>query len=225
MKRAQELFSPEDHQAITAAVVAAEQKTAAEIVPVVANDSGRYDRAEDSAGLWLGLIAFIITWAMYPTVPVEVGDWSGNHPVVQLAAYVVVIVVGYILGASLATQIPGLRRLFTPAEQMSDECWKAARAIFFDKRVHHTADATGVLIYFSLYEHRAVVLADQNTLDLLGQERINELCREMIEQVKSANLTEAMTKTIETLGIELGKLLPRQADDVNELSDALVIIE
>ena len=51
MQRASELFNDEQRATIDQAVADAESKTSAEIVPVVATASGRYDRAEDIVGM------------------------------------------------------------------------------------------------------------------------------------------------------------------------------
>ena len=70
-------ITDDDRNAINTAVAAAESKTSAEIVPVVADSSGRYDRAEDLCGLWLGLILMIITWILLPEPIREPGSWGG----------------------------------------------------------------------------------------------------------------------------------------------------
>ena len=62
MKRASQFFSDTDRQAIEAAVAAAEQRTSAEIIPVVATASGRYDRAEDLFGVIVALVALSVAW-------------------------------------------------------------------------------------------------------------------------------------------------------------------
>jgi len=217
-------FGKPEQAEITAAIAAAEKKTSAEIVPVIAEASGRYDRAEDVAGLWLGLILLAITWALYPPVEMAEGSWAAGHPVQQLVAFLLVTLIGFLIGASLASQFNGLRRLFTPADQMADEVWLKARAMFFDQRVHHTAGATGVMIYVSLFEHRAVIIADQKILDQLGQDRLNVLCNEMTSGFRTSGIIPSMKSTIDQLGEELGKVLPRETDDVNELSDALILL-
>ena len=79
------------------------------------------------------------------------------------------------VGACIVGSVTGsrggwLRRVVTPRQQMLDEVAARARETFFDKRIHHTSDATGLLIYVSLFEHRAVVLGDQNVMDKLGQD-------------------------------------------------------
>ena len=64
MTRASQFFTADEKQAIEAAVTRAEARTSAEIVPAVATASGRYDRPEDIAGLWLGALCLIAAWLL-----------------------------------------------------------------------------------------------------------------------------------------------------------------
>ena len=57
MKPASSLFNDQARERVNQAIAQAESKTSAEVVPVVATASGRYDRPEDIVGLWLGIIA------------------------------------------------------------------------------------------------------------------------------------------------------------------------
>ena len=83
-----------------------------------------------------------------------------------------------------------LRNLDRWLRKMRDEVAARARAVFFDGRVHHTAGATGLLVYVSLYERMAAVLADQSVLDRLGQDAVDELCG-----VLTAGLQEVHLRT------------------------------
>ena len=78
MQRAANLFSEEQRKQVEQAVIDAEAKTSAEIVPVVATASGRYDRAEDIIGLWLATIAAVAVWLLFPRKAIESGSW-GRH--------------------------------------------------------------------------------------------------------------------------------------------------
>lgn len=118
MTQSSKRFSQRDHQQVTRAVESAEANTTAEIVPVVALSSGRYDRGEDIVGLWSGLIALGIAWSVVPVAPSESGTWGGLHPVVQLAILVAALLIGFIAGAVLANRVTWLRALFTPKAQM-----------------------------------------------------------------------------------------------------------
>ena len=225
MARIDALFNADQRSSVAKAVAAAEHKTAAEIVPVVAAASGRYDRAEDVAGLWLGLILMVLVWWVYPLPVTEPGGWGGRPAILQLICMIAAVKVGFLAGAYITAKTSPLRRLFTPAVQMREEVEAKARAVFFDNRVHHTAAGSGILIYVSLFEHMATVLADQATLEKLGAPAVQAICDELTSKLKAGDITAALCSTIALAGDKLGAVLPRLADDVNELADALVVIE
>lgn len=218
-------FTDHDRSLISAAVAAAECRTSAEIVPVVVGSSGRYDRAEDICGLWLGLILMVLTWVLLPSPIREAGDWSG----ISLAWYpfvlAVAVLVGFIAGVVLSDRVPPLRRMFTPSAQMRDEVSLRSRQLFFDQRVHHTDGARGLLLFVSLFEHQAAIVADQKIIEILGQERIDELCRHFTDRLKRETVTGALCETIGEVGELLHDALPPTGGDVNELPDALVTFE
>jgi putative membrane protein len=225
MQRATTLFSEQQKQQIEQAVTRAEGGTSAEIVPVVATASGRYDRAEDIVGLWVGVLAMSAVWWMLPRVEAEVGGWGGRSMVMDWGMLVGAMVVGFIVGAVAGSRVGWLRRLFTPRQQMRDEVAARARQVFFDSRVHHTAGRTGLLIYVSLNERMAVVLADQMVLERLGQAALDELCGRLTRGLASGNVIEAMCDTIGEAGGRLAGVLPIAGDDRNEIGNALVVID
>ena len=220
-----EIFGKDDHERVNQAVREAESSTSAEILPVVARSSGRYDRPEDIVGLWFAVLAMIIVWIVFPLPRIEEGNWDSSSPVWQLVALITGAVVGFVAGAFIGSRVDWLRRLFTPQVQMQEEVYSRAREIFFDNRVHHTGEGSGVLLYVSLFEHMTAVIADQGILDKIGQEKIDELCRELTQRLHEGTVIDALCVTATTLGQHLAPLLPRAEDDVNELPDALVVIE
>ncbi len=228
MKQASRQFTEDDLKRINDAVADAESRTSAEIVPVVATASGRYDRAEDIVGLWLGLLAMLVAWILLPKGGHETGNFSDAgsiHPLVKPIVLVAAMLAGFVSGAIVASRTGWLRRLFTPRREMSDETLKRARQIFFDSRVHHTSGATGLLVYVSLYERMAAVLADGAILDKLGQPALDELCGQLLRDLSGGDITSAICSTITAAGEKLAPLLPRAEDDVNELPNGLVTLE
>ena len=203
----------------------AERRTSAEIVPVVATASGRYDRPEDIVGLWLGMIGLIVAWWVLPVAPMESGSWGGMPEWERLLIVVVAAVAGFVIGAVLASHVGWLRLLFTPRRQMRDEVAARARAVFFDSRVHHTTGNTGLLVYVSLYERMAAVLADQSIMDKLGQDVLDELCAALTRKLRDLHPADAICQTIGVAGEKLAPVLPRAEDDINELSDTLIILD
>jgi putative membrane protein len=225
MQRASQVFTPQDRERINQAVQHAERETSAEVVPVVASVSGRYDRPEDIVGLWLALAAIVVVWFVFPAARDEHGSWEAAWPHWKLLAMLAAVLLAFVAGAVMATYIGPLRRLFTPRSQMADEVAARARGVFYSQAVHHTAGQTGVLIYVSLYERMAAVLADQTVLDQLGQAALDELRDTLIAGLRGGEVTDAFCQTIKAAGQRLAPVLPRQADDVNELPDALVTID
>jgi putative membrane protein len=219
------LFADADYERVKQAVQAAESRTSAEIVPVVARSSGRYDRPEDIVGLWFAGLALIAVWMVFPLPGTDAGDWDSPAPMWQLAAMLAGALAGFVAGACCGGRVDWLRRLFTSQTQMREEVFGRARELFFDKRVHHTGDGAGVLLYVSLFERMAAVIADQNILDKLGQKQIDDICREFTARLRKGTPIDALCDTTNSLGGQLAPSLPRAEHDVNELSDALVVMD
>ena len=143
----------------------------------------------------------------------------------RLLIVVVATVAGFVIGAVLASHVGRLRLLFTPRRQMRDEVAARARAVFFDSRVHHTSGNTGLLVYVSLYERMAAVLADQSIMDKLGQDVLDELCAALTRKLRDLHPADAISQTIRVAGERLAPVLPRAEDDVNERSDSLILLD
>lgn len=226
MRKATTYFTDAQRKAIEAAVVEAEGKTSAEIVPVVASASGRYDRPEDMVGLFTGIIMMALTWSVLPGyAPDRTGTWEGVTLPYHLPALIGAIIAGFVVGAFIASRVEWLRMLFTPSNEMRNEVNARARQVYFDDRVHHTAGDTGVLFFVSLYERTAVILTDDAVTQKLGQSALDRLCRDLIEDIRKGDVSAALVQAIERAGTQLEPVLPRQADDVNELADTLILID
>lgn len=225
MQLASQAVTSDDRQKVCRAVADAESQTSAEIVPVVATTSGRYDRAEDVVGLWLSVISLVLVASLWPPAPHEAGAWGGLPAWAHLAVLAGSVVAGFILGVFIASRIGWLRRLFTPRALIQEEVQSRARHVFFDNRVHHTQGRGGLLIYVSLFEHQAVLLADAAIVDALGQPSLDALCQQLTATLRTGDLTTALCATITAAGQQLANILPAQETKINELPDALVILD
>jgi len=225
MKRATNLFNEQQTQQIEKAVAEAETVTACEIVPVVATSSGRYDRSEDIIGLWLVVFTAIGLWILLPRQVSDSGSWGGTSIFIQLLIVAVSIVAAFIIGAVIGNRIGWLRCLFTPQKQMQEEVNTRSCELFFDKRVHHTTDATGILIYVSLFERKAAILADQQVMEKLGQKFVDQLCQQLTSDLQQESPTDAICSVIAEAGKQLSSPFPRKESDINELHNTLVLID
>ena len=203
------LVEPDALARINAAVTAAEARTSAEIVPVVARDSGRYDRAEDAVGFVIGLGVLALVWLVYPAPP-EPGSWAGPPAALELVALLGAMIVGSSLGTALATRVPWLRRLAIPPAQMQEEVERAARAMFHDRRVHHTRERDAVMIYVSVFERVVWIIPDRAIEDRVDPERLSACCAVLTAKLGEGSPVEALEVGIAALG--------------DELADALVVL-
>lgn len=226
MKRASKLFGVEDRKAVAEAVAEAEAKTSGEIVPVVATSSGRYDRAEDLFGMLVAVAALAASWLLFQDVrPVE-GDWAtGQTLVLGLGAVLGVVIAGYFLGIAAASWLPFLRLPLITKREMREEVEEGAAAAFQKFRLRGTAGGTGILIYVSLYEHMVRVLPDEAIEDRVDHETWEEVCDLAVEGIRSGRPTDGLSRAVLRCGEILAEHFPVGPDDVDELHNALHLLD
>ena len=223
--RASKLFCDEDRCRIEQAVAAAESQTSCEIVPVVATTSDQYERSQDIIGLWFAIASAVVFWLCFPRVSQADSGWDATPNYLPAGLMAVIMLVSFVLGVFLGAQIAGLKRLFTPQVAARKRVSDRARQVFFDRRVHHTASSTGILIYISLFERMAVVLADEAVLEAVGQGTLDEMCKQLTSGFRKGDGPRSLERVITDVGNRLAPLLPREKNDTDELSNLLVIID
>jgi len=224
MKKASQYFTDEEKKEITDAVLKAESLTSAEIVPVAATCSGRYDRAEDIIGVFFGIIAMIVVWSIAPNPDAEIAGSWGDSPVALFLA--LSVIGGFIIGAVIGSRIGWLRKLFTPRSELSVSVKDRAALTFFDQRIHHTSSESGLLFYVSFFERQAVVMGDEKVEKELGSEAIESLCSKFTQSLSNdVRPAEAMIAVINEAGELLSEVLPQSDTEQNELAEALVCID
>jgi len=226
MKRPTELFTEADRQAVASSIAEAETKTSGEIVPVVAVASGRYDRGEDIFGLVLALLVLIIIWCAFQDVRIAQGAWkSGYMMTIGLIPTVLIVILGFGVGAFVATRLPVLKLPFVTKREMRQEVERAAAAAFRSFRVSRTAGGTGILIYVSLFERMVRVEGGGAIIEKLGQEDWDKVCKLVTDGLTAGRPTEGLCNAIKAGGELLAKHFPIAPDDENELANELHLVD
>jgi putative membrane protein len=219
------LFSPEDRQAISAAVAEAEKKTSAEIVPVVATTSDRYERAEDLIGLATSLVAVAATWIQFQRLGPS-SDWEGRDELTLELPYLLAIMVGaWMVGVLLAKALPWLKRLAVSRRSMTARTLIAAHHAFDSLHAHRTVDGTGVVIYASLFERRVCIWADRKVSEKIPEAQWKGITEGLVQALRGGKSRDGFVEAIRKMGDLLATALPIQAGDVNELSNELRILD
>lgn len=209
---AKKILKPEDFERIAEAVRKAELRTCAEIVPMIVRGSTPTGHVP-----WLVfLILFLSFWILLPYVFefVPVGPaWLWEFGALVLAA----------LLAWFLSKFDIVARCLTSAADEAMSVDRRALLEFHLSRIKETRDGTGVLIFVSLLEHRAVVLADKKISEKCPPETWERVLIELIAQVKKGDLAGGMCKAIEELGEILAREFPHYEGDHNELADRLIV--
>jgi putative membrane protein len=222
MKDARRFLSADEQRAIRDAVVDAEKKTSAEIVCVLATESGRYDRAEGLAGLAFALVGLAVANAIHVARAEAAGSWI-TAAALPFAWQCVAVSVGFLVGNVLASYVHPIRRLFTSRGEMQAETWRAAQYVFASRGLWRTEGRGGLVLYVSLYEHVAVVLADQGILTQLKQTFLDQLRDAAVTELHAGRRVEPFTRAIQLAVGSLAAALPVRSVDRDELHNDLVV--
>ncbi len=224
MSKASEYFTKEQQAAVEAAIAEAETKTSCEVVTVMTTSSGRYDRGEDIAGLWLGAIFLVGAWILWPINSTDMGNWESPSNVTHYAGWLVALFLGFIIGAVLSAKFGRLRLLFTPKAEQVEEVESKAKQAFFDQRMHSTEGGTGVMIYISIFEKMVVILTDESVQTHLSDGEVSKHCQTIAASLGQAS-AEGLIDTIQALGEHLAGPMPCMPDDVDELDNSIVFVD
>lgn len=221
-----------DHQRIADAVAKAEANTAGEIYCVLAPSVSDYRETPLAwaAGAALILPALALLLGFEPQMLVALfGGWEAGHaPTGQtiftaLAIYVGVQAAVFIV-AALFVSIPPVRRALTPGSLKAERVHRAAMQQFLSHGLHVTRERTGVLLFASLAEHRAEVVADEGIYAAADPKVWEEVVALLLAGLKRRDIAGAYEAAIKRSGEILAEHVPPRADNPNELPDRLVIL-
>lgn len=220
------LIPAEDHARISAAVAAAESASDGEIGTMVARQSDDY--AE-----WAVLLSTLASMAVPALIAVWpeqfdasllalTNSWHGGFGTGELMlAGLALQLVAFIL-VWLLLRWQALRMALTPAFLKRARVHAAAVKAFKIGIESRTRAATGVLIYLSLAEHRAEIVADDAITSKVGAEEWGEALTALIEEVRAGRPGQGIIEAVTHAGALLARHFPRSHDDSNEMPDRLI---
>jgi len=167
-------------------------------------------------------LVLLILAFFYVTTEALLGEGAlhGEH---ILWALVELTTIGLV--AHLLSRLVWVQRLMTSDADLRLQVMRRAEAEFYQAGLHRTVDATGVLIFVSIAERQAVVLADQGIAKQLAPDVWSETVSLITRSVKDGGLGRGLVEAIGRCGQLLKPHFPIKDHDRNELRDALVIKE
>ncbi len=209
-----ETMTKQDHARIAEAIRTAEKSTAGEIYCVVAQRSDGYFFSSAMVVtisilvISLGVAFLIEAWWLTMRLPVFVAA--------QLLALAAALVLVYLL--------PGLRIRLAPRRWQYMRAHENALKQFLARNVHLTSERTGVLIFVSLAERYAEIVADAGINAKVPQNMWDSIVAGLLDDARHGQLADGFVTAVAAVGTLLAEHFPVRSDDVNELDDHLVEI-
>jgi putative membrane protein len=204
----------QDHDRIASAIRDAESKTAGEIYCVVARTSDSYFHAAAvSIALAIAAAGIVVGFAL---------EWLWID--VRLPHFLLCQALALLAGLALLWWLPALRIHFVPLGLRYRRAHDNAMKQFLARNVHITAARTGVLIFVSLAEQYAEVIADTGIDAKVDQPAWNGIVADLVAHARADRLAEGFLGAIAAVGDLLATHVPPLDDDRNELDDHLVEI-
>lgn len=225
MKRLNDLFSEKDRQAVSDAIREAESRTSGEIVAVVAAASGAYGHAAGLFAVLAAVAALVVGALVLRRLPGPGSAWTGPGPGQILAVNALSVFFGYQLGLVLTEFLPILKMPFAPRAEVERELRRSASAAYQRFKVGRTVHSTGVLIYVSLQERRALVLGDGAVNEKLEDKDWQGVCRLVTQGMAASRPTDGLCAAVHAAGELLAKHFPLKIGDTNELSNTLNLLD
>jgi putative membrane protein len=219
-------LSDADREKVSAAITAAEAKSNGEIVAVATPISDPY---HDVALHWALVPLFaVLAWAAWrPTALVWwydflFGGWSPDPMLSQLFTLLMVFAALKFTVALLFLKWMPLRLLLTPRATKHRRVRRRAITVFRAAAERRTAGRTGILIYLSMAERRAEIVADEAILRVTDEHTWGEAMTALIGEVRAGRPADGIVAAIERVGGVLAEHFPRTAEDTNEIPDKLI---
>lgn len=219
-------LSERDHTLVSDSVKAAEAHTSGEIVTIVARRSDSY---HDVGLSWAVGIMFVglSLMAAFPAhlrafLSMALADWE--HELADwklLMGLMALLIIKFLVVRYLLAIMP-LRMLMTPKATKARRVRRRAILLFRTAAEARTMGRTGVLIYLSLDEHRAEIVADAAINAKVTPDVWGDAMAALIAPVREGRPGEGLAAAIDQVGVVLAAHFPRAEDDVNELPDRLI---
>lgn len=204
-----QLFSDDDQRRISSEITKAEAMTSGEIIAVIAPASENYFYVPF---MWAALVALVVPWPFIHFTWIAV-QWIF---LLQLLVFATLV---------FALWPRQRRTALVPRSVRNRHVERRAREQFLVQNLHTTAGRTGVLIFISIAERHAVVLADKGIDSKVPDGTWQTIVDRLTKDIGDGRAAEGFIHAIEAAGEHLAAHYPPGAIDKNELPDHLIVLE
>jgi putative membrane protein len=201
-------ISPQDRARISDAIRAAEAKTSGEIVCVLAQSSSHPGALPI---LLAAAAALALPWGLvlFTTMTVQ------RMLSLQVIAFLLLL-------ALLC--LPRIRAALIPRRARRAAAHRVAMEQFMLRGIAHKQDRSGVLIFVSLAERYARIIADDGIAARVPRPRWQAAVDALTAHMRDGRIAEGFVAAVELCGSELAAHFPRAEGSRDELPDRIYLI-
>jgi len=123
------------------------------------------------------------------------------------------------------SKLNGIKRILCPLQDELRAVSERAELQFYRSDFHKTAGSTGVLIYISLMEKRAILLADPKISSQVSEDFWQSPLRELIAGFKAGAVDKGLKAAIGEIALLGAKHYPAQPENPNEICNRLRFVD
>ena len=198
----------EERERIANAIRSAEAKTSGEIVCVLARTS---THATALPVILAAAAALATPWLLMAFTAMTVQ----RILVIQVAVFLVLL---------LLLNLPSLRVALMPRKMRRAIAHQKAMEQFISRGIAWNKDRAGILIFVSLAERYARIIADDEIAARVPQSAWQGAVDALVEHMRDGRVADGFIAAIDACGNELARHFPQAAGNRNELPDRIYVI-
>lgn len=219
-------LSEADHATVTAAVAEAEAGTDGEIVTIVSERSDAYH----DVALHYAVAAMLLVVALVSLNPAALeaklallsNGWVGEPDSARLLFLLLVAQAIVFLAVRYVLAWTPLRIALTPRATRARRVRRRAIQYFKVGAERRTEARVGVLLYVSLAEHIAEIVADEAIHGKVPPERWGDAMAALVDRLRQGEPGAGMAAAVAAIGTIIAEHFPKTHADLNELPDRLI---
>lgn len=200
--------SAQDRERISVAIHSAEAKTSGEIICVLAQTSSD---AQALPILVAAVVALSLPWVLVAATTMSVSR--------ILSLQIIVFV-----SLALVLCMPRVRIALLPRRARRAAAHRAAMEQFHIRGIARKRDRSGILIFVSIAERYARIIADEGIAARVPQAEWQSAIDTLVAHTRSGRIADGFISAIETCGNALQTHFPRTDASRDELPDRIYVI-
>lgn len=200
-------FTAQDHARIAEAIRKAEARTSAEIVCVLARSSAEYGHVP---ALWSALFALAAPWPL-----MALTELSAQRIFLAQAALFVVL--------ALVFSLEPIRMQLVPRAVQRARAHRAAVEQFYTRGLSRTPERNAILIYVSLAEHYARIVADDGIADRADPKDWRDAVDALTGHMSEGHVADGFVAAVDLCADVLARHYPADGP-ANHLPDRIYLV-